>query len=160
MMLLTAMLLLRRWRPAAAISNRYRLLTRPSAATCCTLRQRSLGGTDRRMVTIPLHRPCCVVCEQCLVSSVAGRRPLQSANTRTLHVPWTHTAVDARNFAVAGPHVWNSLPPELRMLNCSVCTFAAKLKTFLFSAVSMSENFSSRAISICTLHYITNVYSI
>ena len=30
---------------------------------------------------------------------------------------------------------------ELRMLNCTVCTFAAKAKTFLFSAVSASENF-------------------
>ena len=49
-------------------------------------------------------------------------------------------------FAVAGPCVRNSLPPELRMLNCTVCTFAAKLKTFLFLAVSASENFWSRAI--------------
>ena len=54
-----------------------------------------------------------------------------------------------------GPRVWNSLPPELRMLNCTVCTFVAKLKTFLFSAVSASENFWSRAIWICTYHYIT-----
>ena len=76
-----------------------------------------------------------------LVSSVAGRRPLRSADTRTLYVPRTRTAIGARNFAVAGPCVWNSLPPELRMLNCTVCTFAAKLKTFLFSAVSASENF-------------------
>jgi len=35
----------------------------------------------------------------------------------------------------------DSLQPELRMLNCTVCTFAAKLKTFLFSAVGASENF-------------------
>jgi len=76
-----------------------------------------------------------------LVSSVAGRRPLQSADTRTLYVPRTRTAIGARNFAVTGPRVWNSLPPELRMLNCTVCTFAAKLKTFLFSAVNASENF-------------------
>ena len=53
-----------------------------------------------------------------LVSSVAGRRPLRSADTRTLYVPRTRTAIGASNFAVAGPRVWNSLPPELRMLNC------------------------------------------
>ena len=75
------------------------------------------------------------------VSSVAGRRPLRSADTRTLYVPRTRTDIGARNFGVAGPRVWNSLPPELRMLNCTVCSFAAKLKTFLFSAVSASENF-------------------
>ena len=76
-----------------------------------------------------------------LVSSVAGRRPLRSADTRTLYVPRTRTAIGARNFAVAGSRVWNSLLRELQMLNCTVCTFAAKLKTFLFSAVSASENF-------------------
>ena len=76
-----------------------------------------------------------------LVSSVAGRRPLRSVDTRTLYVPRTPTAIGARNFAVAGPRVWNSLSPEVRMLNCTVCTFAAKLKTFLLSAVSASENF-------------------
>ena len=76
-----------------------------------------------------------------LVSCVAGRRPLRSVDTRTLYVPRTRTAIGARNFAVAGPRVWNSLPPELRMLKCTVCTFAVKLKTFLFSAVSASESF-------------------
>ena len=39
------------------------------------------------------------------VSSVAGRRPLRSADTRTLYIPRTHTAIGARNFAVAGPCV-------------------------------------------------------
>jgi len=76
-----------------------------------------------------------------LVSSMAGRRLLRSADTRTLYVPRTRTAIGARNFAVAGPRVWNSLLPELQMLNCTVCTNAAKLKTFLFLAVSVSENF-------------------
>ena len=38
-----------------------------------------------------------------LVSSVAGRRPLRSADTRTLYVPRTRTAIGARNFTVAGP---------------------------------------------------------
>ena len=60
------------------------------------------------------------------VSSVAGRRPLQSADTRTLYVPLTRSAIGARIFAATGPCVWNSLPPELRMLNCTVCTFAVR----------------------------------
>ena len=40
-----------------------------------------------------------------LVSSMAGRRPLWSADTRTLYVPQTRTAIGARNFAVTGPRV-------------------------------------------------------
>ena len=43
-----------------------------------------------------------------LVSSVSGRRPLLSADTRTLYVPRTRTAIGARNSAVAGPRVWKS----------------------------------------------------
>ena len=68
-----------------------------------------------------------------ILSSVAGRRQLRSADTRILDVPRTRTAIGARNFAVAGPRVWHSLPPELRTLNCSVGTFVQRLKTFLFS---------------------------
>ena len=66
------------------------------------------------------------------LSSVAGRRQLRSADTRILDVPRTCTAIGARNFAVAGPRVWNSLPTELRTLNCSVGTFVQRLKAFLF----------------------------
>ena len=68
-----------------------------------------------------------------LSRGMSGRRQLRSADTRILDVPWTRTAIGARNFAVAGPRVWNSLPPELRTLNCSVGTFVQRLKTFLFS---------------------------
>ena len=62
-----------------------------------------------------------------------------------------------RRHELCSGRVWDSLPPELRMLNCTMSApgFAAKLKTFLFSAVSASENFWSRARQICTLHYIT-----
>ena len=55
---------------------------------------------------------------------------------------------------MAGPRVWNSLPPELRVLNCTVCTFAVKLKTFLFSAVSASKKTFEAAL-YKSAHYIT-----
>ena len=90
-----------------------------------------------------------------LVSSVAGRRPLRSADTRTLYVPRTSTAIGARNFAVAGPRVWKSLPPELRMLNCTVCTFAAKLDIFfrLSSRLRTFETALYKSAHYITLHY-------
>ena len=77
------------------------------------------------------HRPTSPTTAS-LCRPMAGRRPLRSADTRTLYVPQTRTAIGARNFAVTGPRVWNSLPPELRMLNCTVCTFAKKLDIFIF----------------------------
>jgi hypothetical protein len=69
-----------------------------------------------------------------LVSSIAGRRQLRSADTCCLVVPRTHTAIGSRSFAVYGPTVWNGLPAELRCSNLSVKTFAARLKTALMES--------------------------
>ena len=43
-----------------------------------------------------------------------GRRLLRSSTDRTLTVPRTHNRFGDRSFAVAGPHLWNSLPLSLR----------------------------------------------
>ena len=40
-----------------------------------------------------------------------GRRHLRSSSYRTLAVP--RTTLGDRSFAVAGPHVWNSLPATI-----------------------------------------------
>jgi len=37
-----------------------------------------------------------------------------------------------RAFAVAGPHVWNSLPPAIRDPSLSPSIFGKLLKTYLF----------------------------
>ena len=37
-----------------------------------------------------------------------------------------------RAFAVSGPHVWNSLPTEIRQSCNNLLQFKSKLKTFLF----------------------------
>jgi len=50
---------------------------------------------------------------QLIVSNV-GRRRLRSADIDTCIVPRTNTRLGDRNFAVAGPRLWNSLPAELR----------------------------------------------
>jgi len=54
---------------------------------------------------------------------------------------------------VAGPRVRNSLPPELRMLNCTVCTFAAKLRTFYFRLSARLRTFEAALYK--SAHYIT-----
>jgi len=66
------------------------------------------------------------------VSSVVGRWQLRSANSGALVVPRTRTTIGRRNFAVAGPATWNSLPVDLRISSLSRDTFAKKLKTHLF----------------------------
>ena len=57
-------------------------------------------------------------------------------------------------FAVAGPRVWNSLPTELRTLNCSVGTFVQRLKAFLFGCLRIFSILRYINVHI-TLHYIT-----
>ena len=42
-----------------------------------------------------------------------GRRPLRSSTDKTVTVPRTHNRFVDRNFAVAGPRLWNSLPISL-----------------------------------------------
>jgi len=44
----------------------------------------------------------------------SGRRLLRSANYRACVVPQTKNSFDDKAFSVAGPKIWNDLPPELR----------------------------------------------
>jgi len=70
---------------------------------------------------------CCVV-----VSELAGRQRLRSAQRRQLDVPrYQRSTFGRRAFSVAGPTVWNSLPDELR--NATDEAFSRLLKTFMFS---------------------------
>jgi len=46
--------------------------------------------------------------------SKGPRRRLRSSTDRSCVVPRTHNTFGDRSFAVAGPHVWNSLPGHLR----------------------------------------------
>jgi len=47
-------------------------------------------------------------------------------------VPRMTTTLGMRSFAVAGPHIWNSLPAALRTATLSPLAFARHLKTHLF----------------------------
>ena len=56
-----------------------------------------------------------------------------SSDTRMLKIQqYKHKTHGFRAFSCFGPHIWNSLPQDLR--HCStLSSFKAKLKTFLFS---------------------------
>ena len=67
------------------------------------------------------------------VSSSSGRQCLRSASRGDLIVPRFRLRRSGyRAFAVSGPHVWNSLPTEIRQSCNNLLQFKSKLKTFLF----------------------------
>jgi len=69
--------------------------------------------------------------EYCHKASI--RRPgTRSADTSMLEVPRTRTALGDRSFAIAGPRIWNNLPPSIRDLTLSAGTFATLPKIYLF----------------------------
>jgi hypothetical protein len=70
-----------------------------------------------------------------LVSTIAGRRQLQSADTGMLVVPRAHTSIGARSFAVHGPTIWNKLSVELRLSGLSADSFTKRLKTYLMENI-------------------------
>ena len=68
-----------------------------------------------------------------LIADNPSLRHLRSAVHGNLVVPRTRTArLGKRNFFVAGPMLWNSLPSELKQNNITMDLFKSKLKTFLF----------------------------
>jgi len=66
-----------------------------------------------------------------LVSEVNSGRRLHSTNVPTFVVPRTRTKLRDRNFATAGPRLWNNLPGDLRQSEI-LASFKSQLKTFLF----------------------------
>ena len=67
------------------------------------------------------------------VSSSSGRQCLRSASRGDLIVlRFRLRRSGYRAFAVSGPHVWNSLPTEIRQSCNNLLQFKSKLKTFLF----------------------------
>jgi len=60
----------------------------------------------------------------------SGRRQLRSVNYRACVVPQTQNSFSDRAFSVAGPEIWNDLPPELRHVDISFGQFRNILKSF------------------------------
>ena len=77
--------------------------------------------------------PECLTELCCPVSSSSGRQCLRSASRGDLIVPRIRLRRSGyRAFAVSGPHMWNSLPTEIRQSCNNLLQFKSKLKTFLF----------------------------
>src|SRR6218665_497139 len=67
--------------------------------------------------------------------AAAGRQSLRSASRGDVVVPHTRTAIKQhRAFAIVGPSIWNSLPPEIRFLPRDLSSsFYKFLKTIIFA---------------------------
>jgi len=74
-----------------------------------------------------------------LIVSNASRCRLRSADIDICVVPRTNTRLGDRNFAVAGPRLWNSLPAELRQSDIELEEFRRLLKTFLRETPALSD---------------------
>ena len=70
--------------------------------------------------------------DDCQLVADARVIQLRSADTRTLVVSRTRSSFGDRTFAAAGPLVWNSLTPNLRLCRLTYGQFRRLLKTFLF----------------------------
>jgi len=66
---------------------------------------------------------------RCVMRNVLATERLCISYHGALQVVGT---VGSRAFSVAGPEVWNSLPPEV-MSASSLTTFRTRLKTFMFT---------------------------
>ena len=75
----------------------------------------------------------------CQLVADARFRQLRSADTRTLVDSWTCSSFGDRTFATAGPQVWNSLPPILRLCGLSYGQFRRLLKTFYLDSEAMAQ---------------------
>ena len=69
------------------------------------------------------------------VDDLPGRRTLRSTNANRLVVPPVKlSTVGSRAFAVAAPHIWNTLPTDV-VAASSLSTFRRLLKRFFIQAV-------------------------
>ena len=70
--------------------------------------------------------------DQVIISIATSRRTLRSsADTQRLSVIPSRTKIGARTFRHSAPHVWNSLPLDIRSAS-SVQSFKSRLKTHYF----------------------------
>ena len=75
-----------------------------------------------------------------LISYHTSGRQLRSADQKLLHVPFTRSSlVQSCAFDIAGPILWNSLPPDIRN-SPNLNIFKSKLKTFLFTQFYIDFN--------------------
>ena len=86
------------------------------------------------------HRAPWYLADYCMpVSEVPDRQHLWSARCHQLSVPpISRSTFESREFSVAGPTVWNSLPDHLRDPAVDSKQFRWDLKMYLFTGNSIS----------------------
>ena len=65
-------------------------------------------------------------------SSFHNREGLRSSASAMLHIRSTSLKKADRDFEIAGPRFWNSLPSDLRQNGLTLVDFRKRLKTYLF----------------------------
>ena len=60
-------------------------------------------------------------------------RSLRSSGSHQLVKPWHNLSFGSRTFRISAPHIWNSLPTNIREAQ-SVLTFRRRLKTHYFQS--------------------------
>ena len=75
-----------------------------------------------------------------LLSSTTRSWSLRSSNTKQLLTPRAHMNLGARSFSVAGPTVWNLLPPQVRDHAGSDLSFAKLLKTHFYNNAAAAHS--------------------
>ena len=78
-------------------------------------------------VTAPVY-----LADECTLVTDAGRRPLQSADSRTCVIKRSRNQFGDRCFATTCPTLWNSLPVQFRQPDITFRQFKRLLKTFMF----------------------------
>ena len=66
-----------------------------------------------------------------LLTKFIPPRNLRSANKSLLQMPVKVKTYGQRSFSYAAPHLWNSLPEEIKNSN-TIDSFKSALKTFIF----------------------------
>ena len=70
--------------------------------------------------------------DDCCLVSDSAQRSLRSGDVQTCVVPRTYSSYGDRNFAVAGPRLWNSLPVQLCNPDITYRLFRWQLKGHIF----------------------------
>jgi len=116
------------YRPGTNIGKRKQIggFPSPEAKTCHTrLLSSYVQGPPRLCTVVSSPFPC--------VAELPSRQGLRSSCSDCLVQPPLHrSTVGSRAYQVAGPLVWNCLPPEVTSAP-SLTTFRTRLETFLFT---------------------------
>ena len=110
---------------------------KPCKQAWCS-RFRLMSSVPHRQILLCCTTTTCPATPQVTWPTIVSSSPTPVSDNsvlptlKTLVVSRTRSSFGDRTFAAAGPQVWNSLPPNLRLWGLSHGEFRRLLKTFLF----------------------------